>query len=139
MSSTEISNGVYRISLRGNECISGANPDAPLHLLPQGSHEHQLWEVKKRDDNQYLITLKGKPELGVSYPKGAQGMQVVTLSKDPRPFRLQPAEGNYNMIPVEVEDDRLVMFRAPFQIYPPMVGLLEKRNISETGWRFERA
>ncbi|CBQ71268.1 conserved hypothetical protein [Sporisorium reilianum SRZ2] len=89
MASAEIPEGVYRL-LGQHGCLSGGSPDAPLNLLPHGEHGHQLWEVKKHQNDQYTITSKDKPEMGITHPKEVQHMELVKLGSPPRAFKIQP-------------------------------------------------
>lgn len=92
MSAPKNIEGTYKIFYMAG-CLTGMHPERPLTIMGFEFEHHQVWEVKRQGNDEYMIVLKRDPKMGATYPKELHPTTPVMLGEQPRKFKVMPMEG----------------------------------------------
>jgi len=130
-----VSDGVYRISLYGQQFLTGTGQDRPVVLLPDDA-EGQVWVIRRTGKGGYTIKL-GDADRYLSYEGEPDVFEPVRLLADQREWNITdgPEEGTVTIAAVGSD---LTLGLSPVLVFPPWVALSPPQR-QDRGWTLEPA
>jgi hypothetical protein len=130
-----VSDGTYRISLYGQQFLTGTEPDRPVLLLPDDA-AGQVWQIRRTDKGGYTIR-QGNADRYLSYQGEPDVFEPVRLLPDQREWSITdgPEEGT---VTIAAAGSALTLGLSPILIYPPWVALSPPQR-QDRGWTLEPA
>ncbi|EFC81930.1 RICIN domain-containing protein [Parafrankia sp. EUN1f] len=134
MGNSVISDGIYRISLDGQQNIT-SNGRGPAVLLPENGRG-QEWEIKGSGDGRYTIRNASAQEF-LGFDGAPDPFEPVQAFPQARTWRIDEGPRPGSVVIGVTENDLLTLGLHPALIFPPMIALSPVFR-QDRGWQLQQ-